>query len=317
MRDQAGHRRQQHLQLGHRVEDRFLVLLQVAVVGQRLRLQRGQQAGQVADQPARLAAGQLGDVGVLLLRHDRAAGRPCVVQRRVAEFGGAPEDDVLGQPGQVDADHRQHERRLGGEVPRRGGIDGVVRGGVESQFLGDRIGVEAERRSRQRPGSVRRHRGALVEVDEPVDVTQQRVRVGEQVVGQQDRLRRLQMGLARQDRGGMRGGLGGQRRHDLEHAVGDPADRVAQPHPKQRGHLVISRTACAQPAAEFGADAVDQSTLQRAVHVLVADQRAEAAVGDVGAQAVQPGEQPVALLLGEQTRAANSTRAWALDAATS
>ena len=36
--------------------------------------------------------------------------------------------------------------------------------------------------------------------------------------------------------------------------------------------------------------------------VLVGDDRREAAVGDVGAEAVQPGQQPVALLVGEQPR---------------
>ena len=52
------------------VEHRLLVLLQVAVVRQRQALERGEQAGEVADEPAGLAAGELGDVGVLLLRHD-------------------------------------------------------------------------------------------------------------------------------------------------------------------------------------------------------------------------------------------------------
>ena len=52
------------------VEDRLLVLLQVAVVGEREALERGQQTGEVADKATGLAAGELGDVGVLLLRHD-------------------------------------------------------------------------------------------------------------------------------------------------------------------------------------------------------------------------------------------------------
>ena len=88
--DHAGHRRQQHEQLVDRVEERLLVLLQVPVVGQRQALERGQQPGQVADQPAGLAAGELGDVGVLLLRHDAGPGRPGVVERGEAELVGAP-----------------------------------------------------------------------------------------------------------------------------------------------------------------------------------------------------------------------------------
>ena len=88
----------------------------------------------------------------------------------------------------------------------------------------------------------------------------------------------------------------------LERAVGDPADSVAQPEPKQRGHLVVSGPACPQPATEVVADPVDQPAFQRAVHVLVGDDRQEAAVGHVLTEAVQPRQQAVALLLGQQPR---------------
>ena len=91
-----------------------------------------------------------------------------------------------------------------------------------------------------------------------------------------------------------------KRTDHVEHTVGDPAHRVAQPHPKQRGHLVISRPARPQPAAQLIADPVDQAALQRAVHVLVGDKRSEAAVRDILGQAVQPDKQTVALLLGQQ-----------------
>ena len=80
-RDHAGEGGQQHLEGVDGVEDRLLVLLQVAVVGQRQRLEGGQQPGEVADQAAGLAAGELGDVGVLLLRHDARPGGVAVVER--------------------------------------------------------------------------------------------------------------------------------------------------------------------------------------------------------------------------------------------
>ena len=44
---------------------------------------------------------------------------------------------------------------------------------------------------------------------------------------------------------------------------------------------------------------ISLTALQGGVHILVADQRAEAAVGNVFGEAVQAGQQPVALLLGE------------------
>ena len=56
-----------------------------------------------------------------------------------------------------------------------------------------------------------------------------------------------------------------------------------------------------KPAAQVGADPVDQPALQRGVHVLVGDQRPETAVRDVFGQAVQTGQQSIALIFGQQT----------------
>ena len=161
------------------------------------RLEHREQPGQVADQPARLAAGQLRDVRVLLLRHDRAAGRPRVVERRVAELGGRPDDHLLGDPGQVHAEHGQAERELRGEVARGDAVDGVLRGRGEAQLLRDGLRVEAERRAGERTRPVRRHGGAAVPVAQPVHVPQQRLDVGQQVVREQHRLGVLQVGPAR------------------------------------------------------------------------------------------------------------------------
>ena len=69
-------------QRGGGVEEQRLVLLEVAVVGERQALQRGEQRDQRADRRGRSAAHQLGHVGVLLLRHHRAAGGEGVGQHR-------------------------------------------------------------------------------------------------------------------------------------------------------------------------------------------------------------------------------------------
>ena len=132
-RDHPGHRRQQHLQGVHGVEDRLLVLLQVAVVGQRQRLERREQPGQVPDQPAGLAAGELGDVGVLLLRHDARPRRPGVVQPDEAELPGRPEDQLLGEAADVHAELGADEGELGDEVPRRRAVDRVRAGRPRSR----------------------------------------------------------------------------------------------------------------------------------------------------------------------------------------
>ncbi|OPZ80907.1 MAG: hypothetical protein BWY77_00876 [bacterium ADurb.Bin431] len=80
-RDAAGHVGEDAQGVGDGVdgvEQGFLVFLVVLVVGQRLRLHQGQQAHQLAVDAAGLAAGQFGDVRVLLLRHDRRAGAETV-----------------------------------------------------------------------------------------------------------------------------------------------------------------------------------------------------------------------------------------------
>src|SRR5674476_1410313 len=58
----ARDRGQQNRQLVERVEDRLLVLLEIAVVRERQALERRQEAAEVAEQPPCLAAGQLRDI---------------------------------------------------------------------------------------------------------------------------------------------------------------------------------------------------------------------------------------------------------------
>ena len=90
--------------------------------------------GEVADEPPRLAARELGDVGVLLLRHDARPGRVAVVERHEAELAGVPDDDVLGEPREVDADLRGDVGELGDDVARRGAVEGVLGRPVEPEL---------------------------------------------------------------------------------------------------------------------------------------------------------------------------------------
>ena len=67
-------------------ERELLVLLQVAVVGQRQALADGEHGREPADRDARAPAQVLGDLRVLLLRHDRRAERDGVVELREREL---------------------------------------------------------------------------------------------------------------------------------------------------------------------------------------------------------------------------------------
>ena len=106
------------------VEERLLVLLEVAVVGQGQPLDQDQQRGQVADHAGGPAPDQLQDVGVLLLGHDAAAGADRVGQRQEGELLGAPEDPLLGPAREVLGDQRSGRRptraRSRGRSRRRG-----------------------------------------------------------------------------------------------------------------------------------------------------------------------------------------------------
>ena len=82
VRDERRHRRQRECERVERVEHRLLVLLEVAVVGERQALHRRRQRDEVAEQPSGLAARQLGDVGVPLLRHHARPGAVAVGQLR-------------------------------------------------------------------------------------------------------------------------------------------------------------------------------------------------------------------------------------------
>ena len=119
-----GHDPERGLERRRRLEQRRLVLLEVALVGQRQPLEQGQDPGQRADDPGRPAADELGRVGVLLVRHHRAAGRERVGHADEPEARVRPPGHLLGEPAEVD--HRRAPPRRGSR-PRSRGRDGVER----------------------------------------------------------------------------------------------------------------------------------------------------------------------------------------------
>ena len=252
-----------------RVEQRLLVLLEVAVVGQREALQRHQQPGQVADQPPGLAPGQLGDVRVLLLRQHRRPGGVGVVEAGEAELVARPQHPLLADAGQVDAEQGQVEQRLGDEVAVADGVERVGEHAGEAERLGRRRRIDRQRRAGERAGAEGRHVEALDGRHEAVDVAGQRPAVGQQVVGQQHGLGPLDVGVAGQV--GVAGRLGPGQQHVLQ--VDDEAGDVDQlalaPQPQVRGHLVVA----AARGVQLGAGAAGQlgdPALDGGVDVLVA-----------------------------------------------
>ena len=244
-----------------RVEQRLLVLLEVAVVGERQALQRRQQAGEVADEAARLAAGELGDVGVLLLRHHRRPRGVGVVEPGEAELLARPQHPLLAEAGEVDADQGEVEQRLGDEVAIADRVERVGEHVGEAERRRRRRRVDRQRRARQRAGAERRHVEALDGGDEAVDVAGERPAVGEQVVGEQHRLGPLHVGVAGQVR--VAGGLGPGEQDVLQadDEAGDGEQLALAPQPQVGRDLVVAAAGGvdlgAGRAGELGDPALD------------------------------------------------------------
>ncbi len=287
-----------------RVEHRLLVLLQVAVVGERQALERGQQRHEVADEAAGLAAGQLGDVRVLLLRHDRRAGGVGVVHLDPAELLRGPEHDLLAQPRQVHADHAPRRtgtrRRSHGRRPRPSSWRAAA---SKPSSGGHGLRVERQRRAGQRAGAERARRPRACPSRRSRSMSRAKAcTCASSWWPKEHRLRVLQVGHA---------GRGASRRAARPGPISavssstsrddDRADVVAQVEPQVGGDLVVAAAAGAQLAAER-AEPLQQAALQRGVHVLVGDGRPELARLAGALQVVERAEHALELVVVEQPR---------------
>ena len=123
-------------------------------------------------------------------------------------------------------------------------------GPVEAELGGDGVRVEPQRGAGQRAGAQRADRRPLVPVLQPVDVAGDRVRVRQQLVGDEHRLGVLQVRHAR--RGDVLVPLGEPEQRELQRRQlrHQRADVVPQVQPQVGGDLVVA----AAPGAELAAE---------------------------------------------------------------
>jgi hypothetical protein len=134
------------------------------------------------------------------------------------------------------------------------------------------------------------------------------VNVGQQVVRKQDRLGVLEVGAPGHD-----GVLMGACLPEKSLLYADDADRngphvIAEVHPEERRHLVVSGPSSAQPTPEIGSDPLDQTAFERGMAVLIGWIRHKRPGSNIGTEPVQPGQKVRELTLVQQSRSAECAR---------
>ena len=300
MPTQAGHDPERGLVDRDRVEQWRDALLEVALVGQRQALEQGQAAGQLPDDAGSAATDQLGRVRVLLVGHHRAAGRERVGDAHEPEPRVRPPGDLLGQPAQVDHAERDGRQGLDHEVAIRDGVERVRADAVEAELRGRGFAIERVAGARERARAQRRDVEAGARVGQAAPVALGHLDVGEQVVGEEDRLGRLDVRCARQDRRPV--ALGEVDKSPLEVAqrAVELVDRAAGPEPHVRRDLVVAGAAGVEAAGQRP-DLLDQGDLD--VHVDVFERRVpgRAPGSDVVGKGGEAVDEGLDLVLGQET----------------
>jgi len=175
--------------------------------------------------------------------------------------------DVLASLDRVDGDHGEDERRLSGKVPAASRRWNCRRRSRKPRSAGDRVGIKAQRRAGQAPEpygdtAVRLSKSTILSTSRSNGCACASSGVASRM-GWAD----CRWVLAGMMAVGWGAGLSGERANDVEHTGGDPSHGVTQPHPEQSGYLVVARASARNATHLSPIPPVDQSALQRRVHV--------------------------------------------------
>ena len=223
-----------------RVEDALLVLLQILVVGKRQALDGRQHGHEVADDAARLAADELGDIRVLLLWHHRGARAVRIVELDEVELAAAPEDRLLREAREMDHENRGRCEKLHDVVAVADGVEAVRVDALEVELLLHELAVDREGRAGESTGAERHDVRALVDALEAGEVAREHAEVGEQMMREQDRLCALQMRVARHDDVAVLFSSLHQGLLELDQEVGNGSDFPANIEVRIEGYLIVA-----------------------------------------------------------------------------
>jgi hypothetical protein len=301
----AGDQRRRHaehrLERVDRVEDRLLVLLEVAVVGGGQPLQDHEQRLKVANRPATLAADEFQDIGVDLLGHDRTAGAEALREEHEAELRRAVDDPLLGPLREVHGREREHEGQFADEVAVARGVDAVGGDGVEAERGAHVLAVDRQAGAGQGAGAERQDVSPPPAVGQPLAVAVELLAPGEQLVGGEHRLRPAEVRVAGHDEPALPLREAEEGPLQLGQRGVDPVDRAAAVEPQVGGHLVVPAPRGVQFAAHV-AEPGGEGGLDVEVDVLAGGRKLEPPGADVGADLLERLRDRVGLGNREQAR---------------
>ena len=176
-----------------------------------------------------------------------------VVERDEAELPRVPDDDVLGEAGEVDAELRGDEGELGHDIAARSRVDRVLGRARQPQFFRDERGSRPSGSPGQRAGAGRARRWARTASRAAARGRGRAARRGRAGGGRAAPAGRAAGGCARHRGAEVRLRLRGDRVDEVDHVVGDRPGVVEQVQPDEGGDLVVAAAAGAQLAAELRA----------------------------------------------------------------
>ena len=180
--------------------------------------------------------------------------------------------------------------------------DGVerVRGhAVEAELASRGLAIERVAGPGERPGAERRDVRPAAAVGQPPAVALEHLDVGEQVVSEQDRLGRLEMGRPGQDRVTVALGQSNERPFEPDDRVVELVDRPPQPEAEVGRDLVVPRPAGVELAGER-TDPGGERRLEVEVDVLERRVPGKRSGLDLGTEPVEPPDEGGDLVVRQQ-----------------
>jgi len=144
--------------------------------------------------------------GFFFLRHERRAGGVGVGDLDEIKFRARPEDHVLREPRKMHGQQRAGGAKFDGEIAIAHGVHGILGNARLASFeiykiqkLGNKFTIQWQSASGNRTASHRTHIHPQIAIIQSVVVTLEHFNISQNMMGEINRLRALQVSVARND----------------------------------------------------------------------------------------------------------------------